>query len=297
LAGGKRKGPHRAQGNDGQEGQDEADSESAGVIPEAAAFKVALPTFEGPLDLLLHLIREHKLDIFDIPIALITERYLAYLELMEALNLDIAGEFLVMAATLAHIKSRLLLPREESGGQEEEEDGEDPREALVRRLLEHQKYVQAGTELGQRGVLGRDSFARAPSPEVLAEADGPEGLAEVSVFKLIEAFDKVLKAARVEVSHEVLVDRLSIGDAIQRISERLTAGSRVPFTAMFEPLPGELRPERHRVVVTFLAILEMVKLRLLRVFQERADGEILLAGRDESAAPAGSGEVGDDYRS
>lgn len=289
MAGGKRKSAHRAKG------EDELDAEPESPIPKSAAFKVALPSFEGPLDLLLHLIREHKLDIFDIPIALITERYLEFLKMMEVLNLDIAGEFLVMAATLAHIKSRLLLPREESGDQEDEEEGEDPREALVRRLLEHQKYVQAGTELGRRGVLGRDTFARAPSPETVAREDGPEGLADVSVFKLIEAFDKVLKAARVEVGQEIMIDRLSIGDAIHRISERLEGGARVSFASLFEAQAGEPRPERHRVVVTFLAILEMVKLRLLRVFQERADGEILLAAREGSAPLAGSGEVGNDY--
>jgi segregation and condensation protein A len=292
VATGKRKAAHRAQPQDDLEAEPEV-----AAIPDAAAFKVALPSFEGPLDLLLHLIREHKLDIFDIPIALITERYLEFLKVMEVLNLDIAGEFLVMAATLAHIKSRLLLPREQSGDQEDEEEGEDPREALVRRLLEHQKYVQAGTELGRRGVLGRDTFARAPSPETIAPEDGPDGLAEVSVFKLIEAFDKVLKSAKVEINQEILIDRLSIGDAIHRISERLEGGARIPFTSLFEVQPGGLGPERHRVVVTFLAILEMVKLRLLRVFQERADGEILLAAREGSGPPAPSGEVGNDYRS
>ena len=130
------------------------------------AFRIQLPNFEGPLDLLLHLIREHKLDIFDIPLALITEKYLAHLELMRKLNLDVAGEFILMAATLAHLKSRMLLPRVESQAVEEEEPGADPREELVRRLLEYQKYKEAAGALGEQPILDRDVFPRrAPPPE------------------------------------------------------------------------------------------------------------------------------------
>ncbi|MHB8419105.1 MAG: segregation and condensation protein A [Myxococcales bacterium] len=268
----------------------EREEEAAEAVPDSVAFKIALPSFEGPLDLLLHLIREHELDILDIPIALIAEKYLEYLTLMQAMNLDVASEFLLMAATLAHLKSRMLLPREEAVGQLDEEEGEDPREALIKRLLEHQKYVEAGQQLGRRGVLGRDSFARTVAAEAAGEA-GPEGLAEVSVFELVRAFDRVLKGARIEIREQLLVDRLSIGEAIARIGERLSGGARLAFSALFEPM---LQLERHRVVVTFLALLEMVRLRLLRVFQEEGTGEILLEARGTAPAP---GEVGDEYGS
>ena len=284
-----------------RKGKREAELEDEGLpatpIAEAEAFRIALPAFEGPLDLLLHLIQEHRLDIFDIPIALITTRYLEYLDLMKAMNLDVAAEFLVMAATLAHLKSRLLLPREEIAGQEETEEGEDPREALVRRLLEYQKYRDAGVRLGQRPQLGRDTFGRPfVAPEDPAEIDGARGLAEVSVFKLIELFARLLEAAKIDLRHEIVLDRLSIGDAIHRITERLQGGSRVSFAALFQPLlsPEGAPPERHRVVVTFLAILEMVKLGLLRIFQERPNGEILLSSKEGKTGPI---EVEDDYRS
>jgi segregation and condensation protein A len=269
------------------------DELQAEAVPDSVAFKIALPAFEGPLDLLLHLIREHELDILDIPIALITEKYLEYLDLMQAMNLDVASEFLVMAATLAHIKSRMLLPRDQVAEDLDEEEGEDPREALVKRLLEHQKYLEAGERLGQRGILGRDAFARPPEPEP-PQPEGPEGLAEVSVFKLIEAFDRVLKGARLEVREQLMVDRVSIADAIDRIGQQLAGGARVPFTALFEPPAPGAPLERHRVVVTFLALLEMVRLRLLRVFQAEGSEEILLESREVIAA---AGDIADDYRS
>ena len=269
------------------------DELQAEAVPDSVAFKIALPAFEGPLDLLLHLIREHELDILDIPIALITEKYLEYLDLMQAMNLDVASEFLVMAATLAHIKSRMLLPRDQVAEDLDEEEGEDPREALVKRLLEHQKYLEAGERLGQRGILGRDAFARPPEPEP-PQPEGPEGLAEVSVFKLIEAFYRVLKGARLEVREQLMVDRVSIADAIDRIGQQLAGGARVPFTALFEPPAPGAPLERHTVVVTFLALLEMVRLRLLRVFQAEGSEEILLESREAIAA---AGDIADDYRS
>ncbi len=278
-----------------RKGATEAEEDALAEIPESVAFKIALPSFEGPLDLLLHLIREHRLDIFDIPIALITERYLEYLELMQSLNLDVAGEFLVMAATLAHLKSRLLLPREEAAGQEEEEEQGDPREELVRRLLEHQKYLDAGERLGGRAVLGRDTFARPPAAETAAPPDGPAGLAELSVFDLIGAFAKVLADAKIEIAHEIQIDRISIGEAVARIEESLQGGGRVRFASLLEPYLVAGTIERHRVVVTFLAILEMVKLRLLRVTQD-PNGELFMEGRGTDATPGATRETTDDYR-
>ena len=180
-----------------------------------AAFNVTLPParpgetpFEGPLDLLLHLIKEHKLDLFDIPIALITERYLFTLELMRELDIDIAGEFLHMAAQLMLMKSKLLLPRTEVAEEAAEDAGVDPRAELVRRLLDYQKYKMAGEDLGERDILDRDVFPRRfRAPVVMV--DGPEGLADISVFKLIEALDRALKNAKPELQYEIVVDRLS----------------------------------------------------------------------------------------
>src|SRR5512142_1089613 len=195
----------------------------------ADAFRVSLPPlrkgeppFEGPLDLILHLVKEHEVDVFDIPIAKITESYLATLELLRELDIDVAGEFLHMAAQLALLKSRLLLPRTEVAEDAAVEDaGVDPRAELVRRLLEYQKYKAAGEELGGRDILDRTVFARRARAERPAPVEGPEGLADVSVFKLIEALDRVLAGARNVSAHEVETDRLTISDAISRVAEVL----------------------------------------------------------------------------
>src|ERR671928_1375686 len=189
------------------------------------AFRVTLPAarpgeppFEGPLDLLLHLVKEHQLDLFDIPIARITESYLATLEAMRELDIDIAGEFLHMAAQLMLMKSKLLLPRTEVAEDAEVDPaaGVDPRAELVKRLLEYQKYKAAAEELARQDLLDREVFARRVRPAAPAP-EGPEGLADVSVFKLIEALDRAVKAARPEIGHEVYTDRLSITDAISRV--------------------------------------------------------------------------------
>ncbi len=236
------------------------------------AFQIALPNFEGPLDLLLHLIREHKLDIFDIPIALITEKYLEHLARMKEVNLDIAGEFLVMAATLAHIKSRLLLPRQEVQGEviEQEEQG-DPRADLVRRLLEYQKYKDAAETLGKQDILDRDVFTRKVSVEATPIPDDEVGLVEISIYKLIEALDRVLKSAEPEAKHEVVRERLSISDAIQHIAQRLRVAGKLNFFELFEG-----PRDRSRIIATFLALLEMCKMKILRVFQEDG-GDIVLS--------------------
>lgn len=258
-----------------------------------SAFRIALPNFEGPLDLLLHLIREHKLDIFDIPIALITEKYLAYLEAMREINLDIAGEFLVMASTLAHIKSRLLLPRQEvPAGEVEPEEAQDPRAELVRRLLEYQKYKEAAGTLARQDILNRDVFARPIQPEQLPIPEEEMGLAEFSIYKLIEALDRVLKKLDPKLQHQVLKDRLSLSDAIHRVADRLRSGERVSFFSLFEG-------HRHRsqVVITFLAILEMCKLRLIRICQEEGEEEILITAQGNALDGVAAREVDDsEYR-
>ncbi len=270
----------------------------------AEAFRVALPPlkpgeppFEGPLDLLLHLVREHRVDLFDIPIARITDRYLQALQALRELDIDLAGEFLHVAALLMLMKSRLLLPRTEVGEDAAfEEAGADPRAELVRRLLEYQKYKTAGEELGRHHVLGRDVFVRRHRAAAVPQPEGPQGLAEVSVFALIEALDRALRAARPEAGHEVVADRLSVTDAISRVAEALRLRRRVSFA---ELLAGSGRHGRAGIIATFLAVLEMARLRLLRLFQARApDGA---AGEEiavEATETLGEGSPGTevDYR-
>lgn len=240
-------------------------------VPIDPGFVVSLPDFEGPLDLLLHLIKKHELDILDLPIAFVTERYVEYVSLMEKLNLDVAAEYLVMAATLAHIKSKSLLPRAPEEDIEEDDDGMDPREELIRRLLAYQKYKRAAEELGGRGVAGRDVFPRGiPAPK----AEGPAPLAEISVFKLIDIFQKILKRHDGRQAFEIDAERVTIQERIGQISELLQLRERAPFEALFEGYATT-----YDLVVTFLALLEMAKMRLLRVFQGEPDGPIYLEPR------------------
>jgi segregation and condensation protein A len=246
--------------------------------PAGLAFRIALPNFEGPLDLLLHLIKEHKLDIFDIPIALITEKYLEQLEKMREINLDIAGEFLVMAATLAHLKSRLLLPRPEVQPIEAEPEQQgDPRAELVRRLLEYQKYKDAAETLGKQDILDRDVFPRRvqPDPDQIPSED--VGFAEVSVYKLIEALGRVLKNAAPPPQHEVVREKVSLTEAIRLIGEKLRGSPKLGFFALCEG-----QRSRQQIVITFLAMLEMCKLKLIRIYQEEDGGEIVLSPKGDS---------------
>ncbi len=249
-------------------------------------FRPGQPPFEGPLDLLLHLVKEHQVEILDIPIARITESYLAALAMLRELDIDVAGSFLDMAAQLMLMKSKLLLPRTEvAEDAEPEEGGVDPRAELVRRLLVYQKYKAAGADLGERDILERTVFTRRARVERPAAAEGPEGLADVSVFKLIEALDRALQNARPETVHEILDDRLSITDAIARVVEVLRLRGRATFVELLGG--GEGAPHgRSAVIATFLAILEMAKLKLIRIYQASADqagaagGEILVEAKD-----------------
>ncbi len=260
----------------------------------ADSFRIALPKFEGPLDLLLHLIREHKLDIFDIPIALITEKYLESLERMREVNLDIAGEFLVMASTLAHIKSRLLLPRQELQGEQpiEQEEQGDPRAELVRRLLEDQKYRDAAETLGRQDLLDRIVFTRKVPAEAVPIPDEEVGLVEVSVYKLIEALDRVLDRLEPKRMHEVVRERVSLSEAMQRIADKLKQSPQVTFLSLFDGARV-----RQQVVVTFIALLEMAKRRLIRIFQAEDSQEILISARGDSLAQMIAPEVDEsEYR-
>jgi segregation and condensation protein A len=249
---------------------------SAVKVPEGT-FGVTLPAFDGPLDLLLTLIQDHKLDIFDIPIAFVIDKYLAYMETARTLNVDLAGEYLLMAATLAHIKSRMLLPPDKSAvGGADQELGPDPREELVRRLLEYQKYKDAAENLRKVSQLGRDVFVRRAREELPLAKDEVSYLKskEISVYRLIEALSRVLEARKIEIPHEVFVERLSIGDRIATITDRLRIDHRITFTSLFLDLT---QLDKHRVVPTFLAVLEMTRLKLLRVHQPDHQGEIYLS--------------------
>ncbi|WNG37116.1 segregation/condensation protein A [Archangium minus] len=263
------------------------------------AFRVALPNFEGPLDLLLHLIKEHRLDIFDIPLALITEKYLEHLERMREINLDIAGEFLVMAATLAHLKSRMLLPRQDTAEQPvdavaelQQEEAEDPRAELVRRLLEYQKYKDAAEQLAMQDILERDVFPRRVPVEAVPIPEEEVGLQEFSVLKLIEALDRVLERLTPKLQHEVVREKVSITEAIRRIAERLKGQESCSFESLFDE-----QRTRQEVVITFLAILEMVKRRLLKVRQEAPLADIILTPNGDALERLLPSEVDEsDYR-
>jgi segregation and condensation protein A len=284
-----------------------AEAAPAAARVAAQAFQVRLPPFregespfEGPLDLLLHLVHEHQVDLFDIPIARITEAYLATLEVMRELDIDIAGEFLHMAAQLLLMKSRLLLPRTElaEDAQPEEAVG-DPRAELVRRLLEYQKYKAAGEELARHDILDRDVYARKVRAERPAGSDGPEGLADVSVFKLVEALDRAIQKARPEFGHEIQADRLSITDAISRVAELLRDRRRISFEELLAGPEAE-RNTRGAVIATFLAVLEMARLKLVRVFQRPADeagpgAEIVVEAR-ETLGEGPRPDATEDYR-
>jgi segregation and condensation protein A len=242
------------------------------------AYSVKLETFEGPLDLLLHLIRKSEVNIYDIPIALITEQYLAYLELMQELNLDVAGEFLVMASTLIHIKSRTLLPRPDPA-QEDVLDEEDPREALVRRLLEHQKYKAAAELLHERETLRSAQYQR---PEAaVADAAGAEyePELEVDLFSLLAAFKGVLERASRRPRMVLPPDQISIEDRITQLLARLSETEACGFEDLFADGDGS----RSFMVVTFLAILEMIRLKLIRVFQSGSFGPIRVYKRARPA--------------
>jgi len=235
----------------------------------SAGYRVELPTFEGPLDLLLHLIEQHDLDILDIPIGFIAEKYVEYLMLMQELSIDVASEYLVMAATLAHIKSKLLLPAVPADQDEALAEEElDPRAELIRRLLEYQKYREAAQRLGERSVLGRDVFVRAgPAPQ----AEGPVPLERLGLFQLLDAFQSVLARAQRKLDHQVELDRLSITERINQLYDLLRERGRAAFEELFE---GQLT--RTELIVTFLALLEMTRLNMTSLYQADVLSPILV---------------------
>ena len=232
------------------------------------SYAIKIENFEGPLDLLLHLIRQNEMDICDIAIAAITEQYLATIDAMKNLNLDVAGEFLLMAATLVHIKSRMLLPQSEDEADEAEEA--DPRAELVRRLLEYQKYKEGAKDLDALPQLGREIFGRKfPAPELAPGAETE--FHEVGLYELVEALRELLKARPEELFHEVTAERLSVADRIQEILGMLSGRDSLAFVELLPQPVG-----RDDIVVTFLAMLELVKLRMVRLLQTARFGTIRL---------------------
>ncbi len=231
--------------------------------PIEGAYSVHLPMFEGPLDLLLHLCQKHELNILDIPISFVTGKYLEYLAVMQLMDLDIAGEYLVMAATLAHIKSKMLLPAPPPGQEDDTglEEEIDPREALIRRLLEYQKYKDAGARLAARGIAGQDVFFRGAQVEEAIHT-GMAPLAEVPLFSLVEAFQHVLAKSKVHLTHDIVADRISITDRIHELADALKVRPRVLFEELFSGLTTKFD-----LVITFLACLEMTRLKMTRLYQ------------------------------
>lgn len=246
------------------------------------AYEVKVGTFEGPLELLLHLIKKNEINIYDIPIALITQQYIETLDLMKSLNLSIAGEFLVMAATLIHIKSKTLLPPAETEGEEEE----DPRQELVARLLEYQKFKDAAERLEERESLWRDIFRKepSPSPELLPE-EIP--LIDLDLYDLLDALKNVLARIPDKKVLQVTIDELTVKDRMQFLMDRMGGMESVLFDDLFEGMRT-----RHAVVVTFLALLEVIRLGLIRVVQGDACGPLRLFKTKNL-----SGEVESDGRS
>ena len=230
------------------------------------AYPVRLANFEGPLDLLLHLIKTHEVDIYDIPISLITQQYLDYIDLMQEMNLDVAGEFLIMAATLIHIKSRMLLPRPDPA---QEDPEEDPREALMRRLLEHQKFKAAAELLHERETLRSAQWTRADGPIAEIAGEAPEPEIVVDLFSLISAFRAVVERSKQRPQLYLPGEQIAIEDRIEQLLARLSETEACGFEDLFADVQT-----RTGLVVTFLALLEMIRLKLVRVFQSDTIGPI-----------------------
>jgi segregation and condensation protein A len=220
------------------------------------SYKIKLEIFEGPLDLLLYLVKKDHLNIYDIPIAKVTEQYLGYLNLMQLLDLNIAGEFLVMAATLMEIKSRMLLPAQEVEGAQEEQ--EDPRAELVKRLLEYEKFKEIAESLRQKEINQREVFKR-PKSEIEINkgsiADEPVYF-EASIFDLINAFSQALKDIPKEVFYEVIKDEFTIEEKVHQILHLLLATESMRLSELFKQAKNKME-----IIVTFLAILELIRMK------------------------------------
>jgi segregation and condensation protein A len=239
-------------------------------------YHVRLDEFDGPIELLLHLIRKHEYDIYDIPISEITQQYSVTLELMEELNLNVAGEFLFMAATLIHIKSKMLLPPPHEDGTEDE-PFEDPRAELVARLLEYQKYKEAAQLLHQKQTIRSAMWLR---PDSVVESflprkdDSSEEFVEVDLFELVSAFREVLERVRQRRDFTVERYRITLDEMVERLKAKIQPGMSITFEKLFEDVTT-----REMLIVTFLALLELVRLKMLRLYQRKSFGTIHITRR------------------
>ena len=232
-------------------------------------YQVRIENFEGPLDLLLHLIKKNEINICDIPIAMIAQQYLAYIEAMNELNLNVAGEFLIMAATLLQIKSKMLLPADEAA--EDDEEGPDPREELVRRLLEYKSYKEAARQLDDQEKMWREIFSREQGPPEPVETDETL-LDNVTLFDLVDALKGVIDRNPGRKLIEIIPDNLTVRERMNVILEMLEGKDSLSFVSLFEESCHRLV-----VIVTFLALLELIRLRVARVFQGETFGPILVS--------------------
>ena len=250
-------------------------------------YKVKLDIFEGPLDLLLYLIQKEEVDISDIPIAKITDQYLEYLELMKLLDLNIAGEFLVMAATLMHIKSKMLLPPEQVDGEVKPE--EDPRAELVRRLLEYRKFKEAASELSQMESHHKHFFARVGPGINIDELPQPtDTFFEAGLFDLITAFTKVLKDVPKDIFYKVVKDEFTVSEKIHDILHMVIDKKKVLFTDLFKAARTKFE-----IITIFLALLELIKIREIIVLQASPFGEIEIMKNVETVKAPNEGKDGE----
>jgi len=245
------------------------------------SYKVKLNMFEGPLDLLLFLIKKEKIDIYDIPIVRITEQYIEYLDILRLLDLEVAGDFLVMAATLLHIKSKMLLPKDELA--EESADELDPREELVRRLLEYKKYKDAAEKLKAMHDMNKNVFTRRGEGldgKIIAE-DGTEYF-EASLFDLITSFRKVLHKIPKAEFHRVVKNRYTVSDKIHAIFHLLAAEPKISFKGLFDK-----SEDKDEAIVTFLAVLELIKMQEIIIVQMKVFGDIEIMRHADVIKPVG----------
>lgn len=243
------------------------------------SYKIKLEIFEGPLDLLLYLVKKDHLNIYDIPISKVTDQYLAYIELMRMLDLNIAGEFLVMAATLLQIKSKMLLPPEEDQLQEAEQD---PREELVKRLLEYERFKEIADDLRQKEISQQDVFKRASPQELGPSPKESEIYFEASIFDLISAFSKALQDVPKEIFYEVIKDEFTIEEKVHQILHLLLVKDSIALSELFGQTKNKIE-----IVVMFLAILELIRIKEIVARQKELFDEIEITRNKENIVPYG----------
>lgn len=241
-------------------------------------YKVRLEIFEGPLDLLLYLIKKEEVDIYDIPIAKVTDQYLEYLEMMKMLDLDIAGEFIVMAATLMQIKSRMLLPPDEVP--EEEAEEVDPRSELVKKLLEYKKFKEAADKLAEIEAATGQQYTRKTEERPAPEIENEDAFFEASIFDLLTAFSKILKEVPKETFHKIVKDKFTVADKIHDIVHMLVNEPTVYFSKLFSAAESKIE-----IIITFLAVLELIRLKEIMIVQKEPFGEIEMMRNPNTVRP------------